>query len=117
MPNVIKIAHAGINALTNTDPSKFSLYVDGTINHILVKEFSRGSQIVLSGNALEVIHNLGYPPMAIVNFQIASLDWQVAYGFGLYNPWSVWATTTKLRMINGDVAARTVAYVLFYDQL
>ena len=117
MPNGIKIALPGYNAETDVDPTHFSLYVDGTTNHVLVKEKSRGSQIVNNGDTLEITHSLGYSPMAIVMVQIAGLDFEYAYGFGAFNPWSVWADSTKLSILNGDSSPRTVAHILLYDQL
>ncbi len=117
MPRGVKVALPGKNALTNFNPADFSLYVDGTTDHILIKERSRGTNIVSSGSTQEVEHNLGYPPLVMVMVQIPGLDFEYAYGLGNYSPWRVWTDTTKLYMLNGDTGDRTFAHFVFYDQL
>ena len=65
MSNVFKVALPGYNAETDTNLDHFALYVDGTTDHILIKEKTRGSVAVNNGSTVEINHNLTYVPFAL----------------------------------------------------
>lgn len=117
MARGIKIANPGVNALTDTNPKNFSLYVDGTTNHILIKEFARGSQSVGAFVTAEISHNLGYLPVVMVAFEVSSGEFQWVYGLNIFSDYRVWVDTTKVYITNRDSSTRTVHYYIFHDQL
>lgn len=116
MASVIRVAHAGVDATVETDPRYFSLFTDGTNNHILVKEERRGSETIASFDSKIIEHNLGYAPVFAVNVQIGS-EYQWSYGFGIYSSWRIFATTTTLNMINLDDSSRVFGYFILHDLL
>ena len=117
MANGIKVANSGINALTDTNPKNFSLYVDGSLEHILVKEQSRGTGNATSGATREITHSLGSVPQAMVHVEVSSGEFQQVYGNQGFSDFSVWATTSKLFMKNLDASTRAFTHIIFYDQL
>lgn len=113
----IKIAYSGVNALTNTNPSNFSLYIDGTDDHILVKEFSRGTQSVNSGATSTTAHNLGYPPLFSSFVEILGGEYQWNYGYSPYSDYRVYVDTTNYYLVNGGGSSKTFSTFLFYDKV
>jgi len=119
MPRGIKVALPGINALTDTDPANFSLYIDGTTDHILIKEKARGTESVEDAAADSIAHSLGYFPLAMAHVEISSGEFQWVYNAfgGSFNPFYAYVTTTNLVLGNSDTSARVFTYLIFYDQL
>jgi hypothetical protein len=119
MPRVIRVALSGYNALTDTDPSHFSLYVDGTTNHILVKEHSRGTQAIASGDDDTITHSLGYFPSAAVMAEISSGEFQHVFNANplTSNEYFCYVTTAGLVIYNAAGSTKTFTYIIFYDQL
>lgn len=116
----VKISLPGVNALTNTDPKNFSLFVDGSIDHILIKERLRGNQVVNAFSQQTVAHGLGYFPMTMQYVDIGSGEFIWVRGdFGTtgYSFYYSWVTTANLVMANRDSNNRTFTHVNFYDQL
>lgn len=116
MPLGIKISNEGINALTNTDPKNFSLYVDGTIDHILIKEQSRGVEEVASHSETSITHDLGYPPLVFVMAETGS-EFRWVYGINAFEDYSCRLTDTTLIFDNDLGSARDFIYYIFYDQI
>jgi hypothetical protein len=117
MPRGIKIAHSGVNALTDTDPSHFSLYIDGTTDHILVKEVNRTESTINATTTLSVNHNLGYFPYFVAEVEILGGEFQWIYGSSTFSPYKIWVTTTQFKIVNGESSAKDFSYYLFYDQI
>lgn len=116
MARGIKIANPGINALTDTNPKNFSLFVDGSTDHILIKEHSRGTVSLGSFASTNINHNLGYIPNVMVAVQIGS-DYELVYGLAFYETYNAYVSTTNLFMQNRDSVTRTFSYYIFYDEL
>lgn len=116
MARGIKIANTGINALTDTNPKNFSLFVDGTTDHILVKEFDRDTVSVAAFTTHEITHSLGYIPIYMVGVDTTS-GFQWLYGNLNSDGFRTWATTTKIFFRNAHASARNITYIIFYDQL
>lgn len=60
------------NALTDTDPSHFSLIAD--TDNVLIKEAVRGSVSISAGGNQAVTHNLGYYPDVFVYVKLSGSD-------------------------------------------
>lgn len=116
MARGIKIANSGINALTDTDPKNFSLYVDGSTDHVLLKEYTRGTASLTTFASTDITHNLGYIPNVLVAVEIGS-DYQFVYGLAFYETFNCYVSTTKLHLQNRDSVTRVFSYYIFYDQL
>jgi hypothetical protein len=117
MNQVLKIALPGYNAKTNTNPDHFSLYIDGTIDNILIKEFLRGSGTVNDGNDATIPHNLGYIPFYLVYCEIGSNLWRIANAFDpIILGWRSYATNTSLIIQNRfSDTYNHYKYYIFYD--
>lgn len=119
MSKGVKVALPGYNAETDTNPAHFSLYVDGTLDHILVKEKSRGTQSVNSGSTANVAHSLGYYPFNMVYVDIGGGEYEWVYNAfgGAFNPFYSYVTTANLVLGNQDASARDFTHIIFHDQL
>lgn len=107
----------GYDAFTDDDPSHFSLFVDGTEDHIIIKEKTRGTESVNAGATDSVPHGLSYPPLAMVHTEISAGEFAWCYGFSFYNLFQVHVTSSDLALHNLDSSARNFNYVIFHDQL
>lgn len=116
MPNVFKIALPGYNAVTDTDPNHFSLFVDGAVDHVLIKEKSYGTTSV--NGTVNVAHNLSYVPFCLVFVGLPAGQWRKLYSFPLDSS-GYWfeINTTNLVLKNTTGTSRTFAYHIFYDNL
>lgn len=122
MPKVLKVALPGYNAETDTDPAHFSLYVDGTLEHILIKEKARGSQSVNSSSSANISHALGYYPHTwqFVERSAGEFSWvhnDFSSLFDSEHPYYSYVTTSNLVLGNADSSAKTFTYLIFHDQL
>lgn len=119
MAKGVKVALPGYNAETDTNPAHFSVYVDGTLDHVLVKEKSRGSQSVNASSTENIAHSLSYYPFNMQYVEISSGEFEWVYNSfgGAFNPYYSYVTTSNLVLGNSDVSARTFTHVIFHDQL
>ena len=117
--NVLRVALPGYNALTDTDPSHFSIFSDS--DNVLIKEFARGSGDLASGATATIAHNLGYIPHVKVFGKQTSgtvTNWTLLLAGGseaglLY----VEVDTTNIyitKIANGNTGS--YKYYIFYDQ-
>ena len=115
----VKVALPGVNADESTDPKDFSLYVDGTEDHILVKEKSRGTQSVNASSTATINHALGYIPfnMQCVEISAGEFEWVYNAFGGAFNPYYSYVTTANLVLGNQDGSSKTFSHIVFYDQL
>lgn len=115
MLNVMRVALPGYNALTDTDPSHFSLFTDS--DNILIKEKTRSSTTVNASSTVNVPHGLSYIPYVLVyvsegakrifatgNSIVGSYDYQFT------------VTGTNIVLRNNTGTNRTFNYYIFYDQ-
>ena len=117
MARGIKIALPGYNALTDTNPNHFSLYVDDSesVEYVLIKELTKSTISVTTTQT--VTHNLGYVPMVLVFAEVTSGVWRRLFsrditGFGAYYT----VTSTELSLKNSG-GARQFAYHIFLDNI
>ena len=114
----IKCSLDTYNALTDTNPDHFSLFVDDTAGneYILIKEKVRGTSSVSS--LTNIAHSLSYVPMCIVFAEISSGVWRKLFsspidGVGLW--YEINGTYLILRNTSGS--AKNFSYYIFYDNL
>lgn len=119
MANVVKVALPGVNALTDTNPAHFSVYIDGTTDHILVKEKERATVEVSDFTTEEISHGLDYPPFNAQMVEVAAGEFQWVYNTpgASFNPFHSYVTDESLFLRNSDSVARDFTYLLFHDQL
>ncbi len=122
MPKVLKVALDGYNAETDTEPAHFSLYVDGTLEHVLLKEKARGTQSVTASSTASISHALGYYPstFAFVERSAGEFAWvhnDFSALFDTDHPFYSYVTTSNLVAGNNDASDKTFTYIIFHDQL
>jgi len=117
MSRGIKIALPGYNALTDTNPNHFSLYVDQdeSVDYTLIKELTK--QTVSVTSSLTVPHNLGYVPLVFVFAEVTTGVWRRLFsrditGFGAY--YTIDGTNLELYNSGGP---RQFAYHIFLDNI
>lgn len=116
--NVIMVALAGYNALTDTDPNHFSLYADQLVDYILIKEKARGSANVASGGTVNVAHGLNYVPMCFAFVEESAGVWRKLFsspidGSGFW--FEINDTNLVLRNTSGSL--KSFVYQIFYDNI
>lgn len=117
MAKVIKVALPTYNALTDTDPDHFSLYIDGATDHILIKEKIRDVVSINSENNT-VAHGLGYVPLCYVYVEVSIGVWRQIFSRALDGT-SYWYTINETNLIlNNDTGVeKNFAYQIFYDNI
>ena len=118
MPKGIKLALPGYNATTDTDPNHFSLYVDQSVDYILIKEKTPGNISIAANTSTPIAHGLIYIPFCLVFAQWSAGVWRKLFstpldGSGL----SFTIDGTNLTLINSTGSAVIFAYHIFYDNI
>lgn len=115
MTQVVKIALPGYNALTDTDPDHFALYVDQLVDYVLIKEKTRDTISVTTSET--IAHNLGYVPMCLVFAEVSSGVWRRLYSqdIGSFTPHYT-IDSTNLTLLNSG-GAKQFSYHIFYDNI
>lgn len=105
------------NALTDTNPDHFSLYVDGDTDHILIKEKVR-DVIEVSSVLYQIPHELGYVPLCYVYAEVSTGVWRQLFSRALDGT-SLWYTINDTHLVlNNDTGTpRKFAYYIFYDDI
>ena len=116
MPQVAKIALPGNNALTETDPDKFALYVDQLVDYVLVKEKASATVNVPNGQTL-IAHGLGYVPFCAVWAEESSGVWRRIYGYPIDGNLYFRVGTTQVLLGNFSGADVLFSYHIFYDNI
>lgn len=116
MAKVIQIALHGNNVLTETDPDKFALFADQSVDYILIKEKARGSANVSSTTS--IAHGLAYVPFCLAFVEVSTGVWRKIYsapidGSGYYFE----VTTSNLVLHNDSGSPKRFAYYIFYDNI
>lgn len=116
MAQVFKIALPGYNALTDTNPDHFALYVDQATDYILIKEKVRGTTSV--NGTVNIAHGLSYIPFCMAFVEYVSGGWQKLYSVGI-DGGGYWFEVdgTNLILKNTTGTAKTFSYYIFYDNL
>jgi len=118
MAKVIQIALHGNNVLTETDPDKFALFADQSVDYILIKEKARGAINVANNSSQNIAHGLGYVPFALGFVEISAGVWKKIYsspidGSGV----GFQVNSTNVVFSNSSGAAKNFAYYIFYDNI
>ncbi len=116
MSQIFKIALPTYNALTDTDPNHFSLYVDNAVDYILIKE-KLVATVSVNGTT-NIAHGLGYVPFCLVFVETSAGVWRKLFstaidGFGT----DFQINETNLILHNGTGSAKNFAYHIFYDNI
>lgn len=116
MTNVIKVALSGYNAITDTNPDHFALYVDQVVDYILIKEKAIGSVSVSS--TTNIAHGLGYVPLCLVFAEKSSGVWRKLFSYPIDGS-SLWfeVNSTNLVLRNSSGLGKNFSYHIFYDNI
>lgn len=115
--NVIKISQTGINAISNTDPSNFLIYIDQSTDHVLVKEERRATTSITAYGSQTISHSLGYFPFNAQMVEVSSGEFQWVYNTpgASFNPFYSYVTTSNLFISNQDSSTKSFTYIIYYD--
>ena len=119
MPNVLRVALPGYNALTETNPNNLALKSDEAVTFI--KEKTRGSGSLGYTSSQNVAHGLGYAPFTLVWGD--DENGNLIYGgilniFSASNQWQVQIDSTNVSITQlVDGSSRSYLYYIFYDQV
>ena len=115
----VRISLPGVDALTETDPDLFSLFIDESTDYILIKEKARGDSSVGAGGTTNVAHGLGYVPFCLVFWLSATGVYRKCHGADAASPTLPYFTVddTNLALKNPSGASKTMAYYIFYDNI
>ena len=113
MPQVVRVALPGYDALTDTNPDHFALYADE--EWILIKEYARGKETMT--NSLTISHNMGYVPFTLLWATIGNNRILLSGGelTGTYNI-TYYVNDENIVITNGTGSAAVIDYFIFYDQ-
>jgi hypothetical protein len=118
MSQIFKVALPGYNALTDTNPDHFALYVDNAVDYILIKEKSVATISINSSSYTNVPHGLGYVPFCLVFVETSSGVWRKIFSrpidvSGFYFE----VDSTNLTIYNDSGSAKNFSYHIFYDNI
>ncbi|SRR6266496_3958845 len=116
MSNVFKVALPTYNAETDINPDHFALFVDNSIDYILIKEKTRNSQSV--NGTVNISHNLSYVPYCLVFVEISAGVWRRLFSHPLDGT-GYWyeVNSSNLVLKNTTGVAQTFSYYIFYDNI
>lgn len=116
MAKGIKIALPTYNATTDTNPNHFSLYVDQSIDYILIKE--KISQVNSIIGTINIAHGLSYVPFCLVFVETSSGVWRKVFSVPISGS-GYWfeVNATNLVLKNTTGVAKNFAYRIFYDNI
>jgi len=117
-PQVFKVALPGYNAETDTDPNHFSLYVDQSVDYVLLKEKSKATVNIANSTTTTIPHNLTYVPFCLVFVETSAGVWRKLFSVPLsgYGAWFE-INDTNLLLKNFSGGAKNFAYHIFYDNI
>ena len=117
MPQVAKIALSGYNALTDTDPDHFALYVDQKVDYVLIKEKTTATVNVPNGTT-NIAHGLAYVPFCLVYMEVSDGVWRKLFGYpiAVTGGWFE-IDGTNLELHNPTASAKNFIYHIFYDNI
>lgn len=113
----IRVSLPGYDALTDTNLDHFALYAD--VDNLLIKENSRGSISIATGNYQSVSHSLGYLPFTIVFFEVSTGVWRKLMGADEWSGYNTYYTisTSDIKIYNYTGVTRNYKYFIFYDKI
>ena len=120
MGQSFKVALDGIDALTNTDPDNFALYVDADDgnDYILIKEKAIGATTVSDSSFTNIAHGLGYVPFCLVFAEVSSGVWRKIFSYAIDGS-GLWfeVDDTNLVLRNSSGGDVDFSYHIFYDNI
>lgn len=118
MARGIKIALPGYDAQTDTDPNHFALYVDQSVDYVLIKEKAKNTVTLSNNTNQNIAHGLGYVPLCLVFAEVSSGNWRRLYSRDL-GGWGAYYTVdaTNLTLNNYSGASMQFKYFIFYDKI
>jgi len=116
MPKILKVALPGYNALTDTNPDHFSLYVDQQEDYTLIKEKEKAT-VSVNGNT-NIEHGLGYVPFCLVFAETSTGTWRKLFSVPIDGT-GYWfeVNDTNLVLRNDTGTAKNFSYHIFYDNI
>jgi hypothetical protein len=115
---VFKIALPGYNALTDTDPNHFALYVDQAVDYTLIKEDTRGSVSINNSSNQAITHSLGYIPLCFVFLDNGDGSFTRIYGVDIgAGDTGYTVSTTAVTISNYEGSTKSFKYYIFYDDI
>lgn len=115
MAKTIRASLSGYNALTDTNPNHYALYVDN--NDVLIKEKVRGTKSVGASSSASVSHGLSYVPLCFVFVQHSSGTYRRVDGNAFDSSYSFEVDNTNLTFYNSTSTTKTFYYYIFYDNV
>lgn len=115
MANGIKVALPGYDAFVDPDPDHFSLFVDNSVDYVLIKV--KESATVSVTTTQNIAHNLGYIPFCLVFVEQTSGVWRKVFSRNVdgADPY-FYVNVTNLVLKNAG-GARNFLYYIFYDKI
>lgn len=114
----MKVALPGYNAYSDKDPNHFALYVDQQVDYILIKEKLVGTQSVGGSSHVNIAHNLGYVPFALVFVEITSGVWRKLFSKAIDGNFCYFTVnSTNLVLQNDTGSSKNFAYHIFLDNI
>jgi hypothetical protein len=121
MAKVIKVVVSGsdYNALTDTNPDHFALYVDQKTDHILIKEKNVDTVSVNANSSTTISHGLGYVPFCLVFLERSSGVWRKLFSrpVDLFVDCYFYIDNSNLTLYNYTNSAKNFSYHIFYDNI
>lgn len=116
---VLRIALDNTDALKDTDPRNFSIFVDPDVDNVLIKELKRGSSTVALNSTDTIAHDLNYLPLYFVYAEVASNRYRIANSFDpVGSGWRAYVDTDNLYIANIYSSTYTgYQYYIFYDDM
>lgn len=115
MAKGFKITLDGYDAQEDQDPNHHSLFVDQTVDYVLIKEKDRS--IVDVAGTVNIAHNLSYVPFCLVFVEVSSGVWRKLFSSPVdaIGYWfEINATNLVLRNTG---SSKRFAYYIFYDNI
>lgn len=122
MGNILRVSLSGINAITDTNPDNYSVYVSEDTDNVLLKEKERGTFTQGAGTKT-IAHNLGYVPFFVVyvDDQVSPYlrnGWKLVASQNnafVVNSFYAEADSTNLYITNNTGTDSDFFYLIFYD--
>jgi hypothetical protein len=116
--DTFRVSLPTINALTNTNPNNYAIYINESTSDILIKEKTRGSVTINSGTYdYEISHGLNYVPLCFVFIEISSGVYRRVDGADSFDSYYFTIDDSKIYLTNTTGSQKTFKYYIFYDEI
>lgn len=112
---VFKVALSGYNAETDTDPNHFALYVDQSVDYILIKE--KAVATVSVAGTTNIAHGLGYVPFCLVFVETSTGVWRKLFSQPIGGSGYWFEVNSTNLVLRNTGAAKNFSYHIFYDNI